>query len=201
MPEVGLVSGIAEWVNDEGVVFAHFPGMLERGEQYPQSLPEMVRFLYVEQCKVVNAGCMFRRSVLSDSPEPFDKDARMSIDWQFFLHLAHRWKFYGLHQVVVRMYRGVRQDHLTARKDLQFQEARRCIRKVYEMYGEDGSSPIDLTLYRHAMSTQLVLEGRSTSRFRGMLKLIQAIAFHPQNKKAWNSLHEIFMRGLSKLRL
>jgi glycosyltransferase involved in cell wall biosynthesis len=199
MSAVGLVSGIAEWINDCGEVFALFPGILQRGEQYPQTQVEMVRYLYTEQCKVVNAGCMFRRAVLDFSPEPFDEEARMSIDWQFFIHVAHHWKIYGLPQVVVRMQRGTKHDHLTAKKKLQFEQAHRCIRKVYQAYHKNDASPINLKLYYRAMSTQYMLEGRSYSRFKGLLKLFQALLYDPSNRRAWSSIFEISSRGLAKL--
>jgi glycosyltransferase involved in cell wall biosynthesis len=67
-PDVGIVSGIAAWVDQHDQLLAYFPGILARGEQYPQGLQEMVRYLYVEQCKVVNAACMIRRSVLDQIP-------------------------------------------------------------------------------------------------------------------------------------
>lgn len=200
--DVGLVSGIAEWLDHTGEVSAHFPGILFRGEQYPQNYSDMVRFLYIEQCKVVNAGCMFRRSVLDSLTSPvFDNDARMSIDWQFFMHVAHHWKIWGLNQVVVRMNRGTAHNHLTAQKQLQYREARRCIHKIHQIYSRDANSPINYPLYRRAMSTQLVLEGRSIWRFRGMLYFILAIIYAPANSQAWASIIELVSRGISKINM
>lgn len=198
-PDVGLVSGLAEWLDDQGQVFKHFPGILSRGEQYPQDRMEMVKFLYVEQCKVVNAGCMFRRSVLDTIVKPaFDEGARMSIDWQFFIHLAHDWKIWGLNETIVYMNRGSH-SHLSAKKELQFYEARRCIQKIYDQYAADTASPVNYALFRRAISTQLTLEGRSMSRIRGVFALMKAIMYFPGNKSAWFSMFEIIWRGVKKV--
>lgn len=198
-PDIGLVSGLAEWLDDRGQFFARFPGILNRGEQYPQDQMEMVKFLYVEQCKVVNAGCMFRHSVLDSISKPvFDEAARMSIDWQFFIHVAHYWKIWGLNETVVYMKRGSHR-HLSSNKELQFYEARRCIQKIYDQYDVDVISPVNYILYRRAMSTQLTLEGRNTSRVRGILILMKAILYFPVNWNAWNSIFEIVWRGTKKM--
>ena len=196
--EVGLVSGIAAWIDDEGQVFAYFPGLLHRGMQYPQDKYEMVKFLYTEQCKIVNAACMFRHSIINEVPGPFDEKAKMSIDWQFFLHVAHRYRIYGIPKVLVKMRRGQRHQSVTKQKQLQFCEARRCIRLIYEYYRKDPNSPINYWLYLKAMSNQLLLEGRYYGGVKGWLRLVEAIIYDPSNKGAWKSLYELSLRGLKK---
>lgn len=198
-PEIGVVSGIASWLDDHDKEFALFPGILKRGDQYPQKNADMVRFLYVDQCKVVNAGCMFRRSVVAGNPAPFDEGAQMSIDWQFFIHAAHKWKIWGLHNVVVRMSRGEKHQHLTAKKALQFIEAQRCIRRIYNIYRFDEVSPINYLLFRRAMSAEMVLEGRYFGRIKGVHCLFVALMYDPFNRNAWKSLRETFMRGFEGL--
>ena len=197
-PDVGIVCGVAAWMDDTGTVFAHFPGILHRGEPYPQDTAGMVRYLYVEQCKIANATCMFRRSVCDGLAEPFDPDARMSIDWRFFLDVAHRHRVVGLSRVLTHMRRGSSHESLTRRKELQFREARRCIWRVYEHYRQDPGSPIDYWLYRRAMSTEMVLEGRYYGRVRGLVALMRAIVWEPTNRRAWRSARELIMRGVSK---
>jgi len=198
-PEVGLVSGLAAWMGDDGKRFAYFPGRLERGEQYPQNHSEMVAFLYIDQCKVVNAGCMFRREVATAMKEPFDPDARMSIDWQFFVHVAHKHLIWGLKDVVVYMRRGGSHNSLSRQQQLKFREARRCIQKLFDEYCGSGSSPINRALYRKAMSTELVLEGRAYSRIKGLYYLILAIAYNPFNKRAYQSIGQIVARAGKRL--
>jgi hypothetical protein len=195
-PSVGIVSGIAEWVDDDGRVFTCFPGLLVRGRQYPQSPREMVAYLYTEQCKVVNAGCMFRASV-ADGPEPFDSRARISIDWQFFLNAAHRWRFHGLHQTVVRMRRGQSQ-HLTSNKRLQFTEARRCIRLIYQQYRARTDSPVNYWLYRRAMAAELTVEGRYWGGLRALALLSGALLYDPRYRPAWAAWAEMNRRGVRK---
>jgi glycosyltransferase involved in cell wall biosynthesis len=197
--EVGLVSGIAAWVDDDNRVFAYFPGLLHRGEQYPQAQAAMVEYLYTEQCKVVNAACMFRRSIAGEIPGPFDEDARMSIDWQFFLHIAHRHRVFGIPRVLIRMRRGARHGSLTKRKELQFREARRCITRIYRCYRGIKSSPINYGLYRKAMATQLTLEGRFYGGAKGALRLVEALAFDPASRSAWNSALALSIRGLRRV--
>ena len=194
-PEVGLVSGVAAWLDDAGHIFTYFPGRLHRGEPYPENQSDMVTYLYTEQCKVVNAACMFRRQILTDIAGPFDEQARLSIDWQFFIHVAHKYMIAGISDVLVKMKRGQGHGHLTARKEVQFSEARRCINLVYDKYKNDADSPINYQLYRKAMATELILEGRFWGRFRGLSKLIQATFYDPLTPKIWVSIGELILRA------
>jgi glycosyltransferase involved in cell wall biosynthesis len=197
-PEVALVSGVAAWIDDDGRVFNYFPGLLHQGGQYPQDLAAMVRFLYTEQCKVVNAACMFRRELVNEIPGPFDPEARMSIDWQFFLHVAHRHQILGLPVVLVRMRRGPDHHSLTHKKELQFHEARRCVRLLYKLYVKDKCSPINYLLYRKAMATELMIEGRSHSRAKGFFRLLQAAIYQPTKVNVWVSLWELGGRAFHR---
>ncbi len=206
-PEVGLVSGIAEWLDHEGGRLRLFPGLLARGEQYPQEKAAMVRYLFLEQCKVVNAGALFRRQLLSQPssaapghvPVFFDREARMSVDWQFFLRLAHGWRIHGLPQIVVQMARGAGRDSLTRRKELQFTEARRCLALLHRELADSPASPIDDTLYGRAMASQLLLEGRYWGGGRGLWLLLAALRRDPRRGEIWRSLFELTGRGLRRL--
>ncbi|MBI3667363.1 MAG: glycosyltransferase family 2 protein [Acidobacteria bacterium] len=197
-PRVALVSGIGAWLDDNLQIYSQFPGILAAGRQYPESSREMVKYLYLEQCKVVNAACMFRRSVLTAGPALFDGQARMSVDWQFFLRVAHHGQVFGIHKVLVRMRRGLGHQHLSGNKGLQFAEARRCIKIVYRDYRQCAGSPIRYWLYRRAMSSQLTLEGRYYGTFKGFRRLCHALSYDPANRRAWTSMIELSMRGLRK---
>ena len=197
-PGVGLVSGIAAWMNDRAEVSAYFPHLLQSGNQYPQTQREMVKYLYTDQCKVVNAACMFRRIITAGVDRPFDDDAKMSIDWQFFLHLAHRYRIFGIREVLVKMRRGHNHKSLTKDKELQFKEAKRCIETIYRRYKKDRGSPINYPLYRRAMATQNILEGRYWRGLKGWMKLIQAISYNPCDRQAWSSWIEMSFRALTK---
>ena len=199
--EIGLVSGIAEWCDEDGKRLRLFPGLLVHGGQYPRDNAAMVRYLYVEQCKVVNAGALFRRRVLSSPGVPvfFDPAARMSVDWQFFLRLAHGWACHGLPEVVVRMRRGSGHDSLTRQKELQFAEARRCIDLLYRELGNSPNSPINTRLYHLALATQLLLEGRYWGRTRGLGRLLRALRHDPLRAEIWRSLGELLGRAGQKV--
>ena len=196
--QVGLVSGVAEWVDARGERLRLFPDVLARGGQYPRRRADMVRYLMVEQCKIVNAGCMFRREVLGEHVF-FDAAARMSVDWQFFLRLAHQHVVYGLGEVVVQVERDSGRTSLTARKELQFAEARRCLAKVLEDFEDDPASPIDRRLYRNAMATQLLLEARYYGGLRGVSKHLGALCHQPGRVDIWRSFAELLGRGLRKI--
>jgi len=195
---VGLVSCIAAWVDDNGQVFSHFPGLLFGGGQYPQDKADLVRYLYVAQNKVVNAGCMFRRTVVETQLNPFDEQARHSIDWQFFLHLAHSHLIVGIPEVLIRMRRGEQHTHLTKDKELLYFETRRCIRTIFHKYRWQRDSPVDYWLYRRAMASQLTLEGRYYGRLKGTIRLLQALFYDPLARPAWSSLAEFAGRAMRR---
>ena len=195
--DVGCVSGIAAWLNDEGLVFALFPGILAaRKQQYPHDFTEMVKFLYIDQCKVVNAACMFRQELISKIDGPFDENARMSIDWQYFLHLAHFTKFWGIPEVLVRMRRGRSHNSLTKKKELQFYEARRCINLIYKQYSHNPNSPINRSLYNKAMSTELYLEARTFGKLPGGLRILHALMYNPANHLAYDTILSFIRRKI-----
>ena len=131
-PDVGLVSGVAAWLNDDGNIFCHIPGKLHKGESYPKSKPEMVSYLYTEHCKVVNAACMFRRAILNGIRGPFDNEAKISMNWQFFLHVAHRYQIASIAEVLVKMRRGILHNHITniKNREIVFYESKRCISRI-----------------------------------------------------------------------
>ena len=197
-PEIGLVSGIAEFLDDDGKVFMKFPGILANGNQYPQDKKQMVALLFVNQTKFVNAACMFRKSIVDVMPMPFDEQAKQAIDLQFFIHLAHKERYWGLHEVLVRMGRGKSNHNLTSNKVLLFSEVHRCIKKTYHEYKNDPSSPINRRLYFQSMSYALNMEGRVYGRFKGIWHLLQALVYNPANKNAWKSLYDLTVRGLRK---
>ncbi|MEM8993854.1 MAG: glycosyltransferase family A protein [Acidobacteriota bacterium] len=198
-PGAVLVSGVAEWVDFAGERLRLFPDLLAGGGQYPQSPRDMVRYLMVEQCKVVNAGAMFRRRAVDGERVFFDAGARMSVDWQFFVRLAHTGRFWGLPEPVVEVQRDDRRASLTAQKELQFQEARRCLARLLDDFGGDPSSPIDRRLYRRALATQELLEGRYWGGLGGLRRHAAALAHDPTRTETWRSLGELLARGARRV--
>ncbi|MEM1176940.1 MAG: glycosyltransferase family 2 protein [Acidobacteriota bacterium] len=197
-PDVVLVSGVAEWVDFGGRSLRLFPDRLASGGQYPQRPRDMVRYLMLEQCKVVNAGAMFRREAVDGEGVFFDAGARMSVDWQFFVRLAHTGRFRGLPEVVVKVERDAGRASLTAQKDLQFSEARRCLETLLRDYGGDPDSPINRRLYRRALATQELLEGRYLGGPVGVRRHVSALAHDPGRGETWRSLGELLGRGVAR---
>jgi glycosyltransferase involved in cell wall biosynthesis len=191
--DVGLVSGIAAWLDDGGQIFHYFGG-----KSYPENKNDMVTFIYFGG-GVSNAACMFRRTVMDKIVGPFDEDAKIP-DYQFFLNVAHHFRMVGIPEVLVHMRRGQKHDHLTAQKKIFFSESRRCRYVIYNKYKNDIHSPINYRLYRKVMADLLIWEGRFFGRGTGLFKLIQAICYEPLNKTAWKSLGELIMRGLKKFK-
>ena len=123
----------------------------------------------------------------------------MSIDWQFFLHAAHRQLIVGIPKVLITMRRGERHGHLTKAKRLLFDEARRCIRVIFRQYREERDSPINYWLYRRAMATELNIEGRYYGRLKGMIRLLYALIYDPLCRPAWSSLVELAGRAMRRI--
>ena len=199
-PDVGIVSGIAAWVDREGRLIGHFPGILARGEQYPQDRRAMVKFLYTEQCKVVNAACMIRRSILDQIPGPFDHEAKMSIDWQLFIRAAHITRIWGIPEVLVYMLRDQSHNNFTKRKGSQFPEARRCIQRIYEDFSDDPASPVNPSLYRQAMVTEMLLESRHYQNRKGFSLFLKSLLMNPLNPKVWQQMGWYRKKILQKLK-
>lgn len=200
-PEVALVSGVAAWLDDNGMISGHFPAKLYDGEAYPETKADMVTYLYTEQCKIVNTACMFRRTLIDQIAGPFDEGAKCAIDWQFFLHAAHLVKIAGLPQTLVQMRRGTQHNHIThpKNKEEKLKEGRRCIKLIFQKYKDKTHSPINSILYKKAMATQLILEGRSYGKVRGLLRLIQAIFYDPFNYNVWSSIGDAFLNLWNKI--
>ena len=184
-PDVGLVSGICEWIDLQGNTTAHSPSGLATGQQYPQSKTEMVRLLY-QNCNVENSTCMVRRSVLSEIPGPFDSSLKVCSDWRFFLDLAHRHKIYGISKVLVKLRRDINHPHLWKDKESGIFYANQCLRGVYRDYRKKDS-PVSYILYRKAMAGFLLWDayGWPMPDYQRALKAIQ---YDPTSKEAWKTV-------------
>jgi glycosyltransferase involved in cell wall biosynthesis len=193
-PEAGVVSGVAAWLGDDQKVFAHFPWFLYKGNPYPAERAALIEFLYVQQSKIVNAAAMVRRSLLLDGGLRYDEGARMSIDFQFFVDAAHRMSVVGVPRILVHMGRGSKRESMTSHKELQFREARRCLKILYDRYRREPTSPINLSLYRKAMAYQLRIEARYHGRLRGAFLLAGSLLLDPRDRKSWKTVKELMGR-------
>lgn len=197
-PATGVVSGVARWMDGDREV-ALFPGLLARGGAFPSSSSEMVELLLVEQCKVVNACAMFRRRCLPDGRPAFDEGARMSIDWQFFVDVAHRERIDGIPDVLVEMDRSSTRESLTTHRRLRASEARRFLRIAFRRYLHDSSSPVTRSILRRAWATELNLEGRQRGGLLGLVIVLAALAVDPYSPAIRDSAMEFATRGKGRL--
>lgn len=199
-PGVGLVSGIADWLDNELHHQTYFPGILANGGRYPSNREAMFQFLYLEQCKIVNAGCMFRREAVRHYPEPYGR-RRVCGDWSLFMRIAREWRIEGLPEVVVRMRRGNKRDSVTTDKQMQFREARRVITQFYREFRASGEPRLNRALWRRSMSNELILEARTFGRFGGLVRLAQAALLSPGNPTVWRAAKHWGARAAGKLSL
>ncbi len=190
MPEVGLVCGICEWIDMDGNALGRHPELLVKGKQFPQERSALVHLLFQGNI-VQNPACMFRRSILSEIPGPFDHTLRMSSDWRFTLDVAHRARIFGISKVVVKVRRGSGHDHLWKDRESGFVYTRKCLRGVYRDYKHYGSG-ISYFQYRKAMAAHL-LRPYAWSRPKYQ-RLLKAIIYDPTNKRAWMEAFRIVQR-------
>jgi glycosyltransferase involved in cell wall biosynthesis len=193
---VGVVSGIAAFLDDTGEVFRYFPEFLQRGGQYPQNKRELVRLLY-NSCEIANPACMFRRSILEKIKDPYGEYKTID-DWHFFLQAAHVERFWGIPEVLVKMRRGKDHPHLWNNYGLALKEVCRMMESVYNCYKRDPDSPINYALYRTSLSPWLNKHGRHFGGLRGYLNILQAVVYDPSNQFARESLREFSVRAIRK---
>ncbi|MFC4721192.1 glycosyltransferase family 2 protein [Geojedonia litorea] len=125
-PEIGVVSGIAEFVSAHNRV--KFPGLLVRGQQFSQG-EALFRFLYTHQLKVVNTCMMFRREVHEQCNLQFRATyGNFNVDWAYVLRFALVSKVYGLSKVLVQMNRRHDQASVTQNKWAQFKASRQLLK-------------------------------------------------------------------------
>lgn len=158
-PSIGLVSGIAEFYNGRKVV-GKFPGLLVRGEKYPQGV-EMFLLNYRNHLKVVNSCIMFRKCLHIDNGLYFTQHyPSISIDWTYILRFSLVSNIHGLPQVLVRLDRRPDRDSVTSNKTKQFKATRELLRAfAYEFPQYIKQEDFD-----YAMRTQYLLElGRKSS--------------------------------------
>jgi glycosyltransferase involved in cell wall biosynthesis len=194
-PHVGLVTGIAAWLDDQDRILRYFPDILVQKKQYPQNKTEMVKLLY-RSCEVPITACMFRRPLSKFFPGAY----RIVDDWHFLLDVAHRELIWGIPEVLVKMRRGTTHQYLWKGRSTRAHEVRKFMRNVYENYKDDPDSPVDYWLYKKSLAPWLAEEGRNVGGWKGYLHVLQAVAFDPSNEVSWKSLWNLSERALRKAR-
>ncbi|WP_053991862.1 glycosyltransferase [Mangrovimonas sp. TPBH4] len=125
-PEVGLVSGIAEFRGAGTPVL--FPGLLVRKEEFPQG-EDLFLYLYEHQLKVVNTCMLFRKSVHKKAGLYFRNTyGNFNVDWDYVLRFSLVSQVYGIPRVLVYMNRGLTNTSVTRDKASQHQASRQLLK-------------------------------------------------------------------------
>ncbi|WP_223549292.1 glycosyltransferase family 2 protein [Aestuariivivens sp. NBU2969] len=125
-PQVGLVSGIAEFVDSKRKTL--FPGILVYGKQFLQQV-ELFKYLYVNQLKVVNTCMMIRKAVHTNNNLAFNNTyGNFNVDWDYVLRLSLVSQVYGIPKVLVHINRQVDRTSVTTNKWGQFKASRKLIK-------------------------------------------------------------------------
>ena len=164
-PQAGLVSGIAEFVDYEPNATSgqkRFPGLLEKGGQYPVNADALFLLNYVQQIKVVNSAMMFRRKTHVDNGLYFSKHyGSVSVDWSYVLRFSKRSGILGLNQTLVYLDRTPSRANVTSNKRGQFAAARELLRS----FRFEEPRIVTPAVYREALKNQLLLELGYKTRF------------------------------------
>jgi len=180
---IGLVSGIAEFWNGEQVN-AKFPGLLVKGEQYPEG-ETMFMLNYKHQIKVVNSCMMFRKTVHINNGLYFTQHyPSISVDWTYILRFSLISKIYGIHKVLVRLDRRLERDSVTSNKDKQFKATRELLRSFAYEYPH----LITQKDYEYAMRTQYLMELSSKYGMSYVLRWLYCFIKNPFEKRYISSL-------------
>lgn len=131
-PEVGMVSGIAEFWDGERVTMK-FPGLLVHGSQYPEG-KAMFLLNYRKQLKVANSCMMFRKSVHIENGLYFTQHhPSIGVDWTYVLRFCLVSKIYGLNHVLMRLDRRESRNSVTKKLNQSFKGSRELLRSfAYE---------------------------------------------------------------------
>ncbi len=151
-PEVGLVSGIATFKSQGGIVL--FPGILVKGEVFPQG-EALFQYLYEHQLKVVNTCMLLRRSVHEGHGLRFKATyGNFNVDWNYVLRFSLVSKVYGIPKVLVTMDRGLTNDSVTRDKASQHEASRQLLKDFRAEFPELVSA----SLYRKALKQHRKIE-------------------------------------------
>jgi glycosyltransferase involved in cell wall biosynthesis len=151
-PDVGLVSGIAEFKGlGEPVLF---PGILVNGGQFPQG-EALFCYLYEHQLKVVNTCMLLRREVHEKLGLRFKNTyGNFNVDWDYVLRFSLVSRVYGIPNVLVQMNRGLANNSVTRDKISQHQASRQLLKDFRREFPELVSAD----LYRMALKQHRKIE-------------------------------------------
>lgn len=152
-PNVGMVSGIADFWNGEKIT-SRFPGILVNGNQYPRG-NDMFLLNYKNQVKVANSCMMFRKEIHINNGLYFSKHyPSVGIDWSYVLRFSLLSDIYGISKSLVLLDRRTDRTSITANKKKMFKASRELIRSFYYEYPDI----IKIEDYKFAKTTQHLME-------------------------------------------
>lgn len=177
-PEVGMVSGIADFYDGEKINFK-FPGILVEGRQYPTGV-EMFLLNYKNQVKVANSCMMFRKDVHIENGLYFSKHyPSIGIDWSYVLRFSLISTVYGINKSLVLLDRRNDRNSITSNKVKMFKASRELIRSFYYEYPEI----IKLEDFKYAMTTQYQMELSHKNKYIFCLYFIYYFLKNPKDKR------------------
>ena len=151
-PDVGLVSGIAEFVGDSENIM--FPGILVEGHQFPQG-ESLFKYLYTHQLKVVNTCMLWRKEIHILNQLKFNNTyGNFNVDWDYILRFSLLSKIYGIPKVLVEMNRKHENQSVTSNKILQYHASRQLLKD----FKKEFPNLISNTLYKKALKTHRKIE-------------------------------------------
>lgn len=151
-PNVGLVSGIAEFVGNKNSVL--FPGILVQNNEFPVG-DEMFKYIYTEQLKVVNTCMLWRKSIHLDKKLKFNNTyGNFNVDWDYILRFSLISKIYGIPKVLVKMNRDTALNSVTTNKKAQHIASRQLIKD----FRKEFATLVDGNLYNKALKNHRKIE-------------------------------------------
>jgi glycosyltransferase involved in cell wall biosynthesis len=192
-PNVGLVSGIADFWDGERITF-RFPGILVNGQQYPKG-KDMFLLNYKYQIKVANSCMMFRKAVHIENGLYFSKHyPSVSIDWSYMLRFSLISEIYGINKSLVQLDRSVDRNSVTSNKEKQYSATRELIRSFCYEY----PNIISKKEYKFAMTTQHIIELGSFNKYRLPFYFIK-FYFKNTSDKRWVAFINKKVNGFLKV--
>jgi glycosyltransferase involved in cell wall biosynthesis len=183
MPQIGMVSGIADFYNGEKINF-RFPGILVSEKQYPKG-KEMFLLNYKNQVKVANSCMMFRKEVHVNKGLYFSKHyPNVGIDWSYLLRFSLVSEIYGIPKSLVLLDRRNDRNSITANKEKMFKASRELIRSFYYEY----PNIIKKEDYKFAMTTQYQMELSHKNKYKFILYFILYFSQNPKDKRWFSYL-------------
>lgn len=188
-PEVGMVSGIADFWNGKKIIM-QFPGILTSGNQYPTG-KEMFLLNYKNQIKVVNSCMMFRKDIHISNGLYFSKHyPNVGVDWSYVLRFSLVSTIYGIPKSLVLLDRRNDRNSITSNKIKTHNGSRELIRSFYYEYPEI----IRKEDYKFAMTTQHQMELSSKNKYEFLLYFLIHFIKNPTDKRWTSYLKKKFLK-------